>query len=507
MSSNIEILKLNKEVMESKIEDILSLEKNWTGIGEKAWSKSQFLRDLKKKRDLSFLAMKDGEVVGYSIGSEKYPGCSYLHKIVVDKNYRRMGIGQKLLESLSNVSVNLDSIMAMEFKSLAENDAANNFYFKNGFDIVGKDINYDNNKEMYILFKALKPSQVKIKHSKPTLGDEEVEGICDIIKGGELTTNFYVNKFEKELGNYTGGEAILTNSGSNAIILALKSLGVGKGDEVIMPSYICVSVLQSVLHTGAKPIITDINHDDFNISQKSLEEKISEKTKAIIAAHMFGIPIKNFENLKKYNIPIIEDCAQCFGIDYKGGKISSLGDISVLSFYATKLLTTGRGGALITKNKEYAKKAKRLMITDKSNEFILGHSFHMDEIHAYIGIKQLEKLPEFIKKRKDIASFYGESIKDTTHPEMFSRRFEKDNAFYRYVLLVDNPEMTIKKLNLFKVDADLPVYKPLHQLLGIYEKFNNTEIAQQHAISLPIYPTLTKKEAEFISRAYSASLG
>ena len=503
MTEEVKILQLNRETMISKLEGILALEHNWVGIGERPWTDENFLREINNKWDLSFLAMRRDEIVGYSIGFESNPGVAYFGKVVVDKNYRGMGIGKKLLTEFEKKCADL-GLSGIHFKSQIPNNTANKMYTEAGYHIVGHTMG-DDRINRYDFFKALKTATSTIKHSKPTLDVEYRQGIEDLLKGGRLADGSMVNSFEQALEDYLGSKIILTNSGSNALLLGLKALGVKEGDEVIVPPYMCMSVLQSVIHTGAKPIFADINHDDFNISKKGLEEKISKNTKAIIAAHMFGIPIKDFDQLRQYSTPVIEDCAQCFGADYDGRKIGAMGEMAILSFYATKLLTTGRGGALVTKNEDTYQKAKKLMTTDESDKFILGHSFQMDDLHAYLGIQQFKRLPEFIKKRREIAAFYRQVLQDTAHQNMFLRRFDENNLFYRYIVLVDDPERVANKLKLFGVEAKKPIYKPLHQLLCLNESIMNTDLAHKYALSLPIYPLLNKEDAKFVAKAFLAS--
>jgi len=181
-----------------------------------------------------------------------------------------------------------------------------------------------------------------IPHSKPFVSEEDYKSVEEVIKSGMHATGSKTKEFEEGVCKFIGAKyAKATTSGTTALHLALLSLKVGKGDEVIIPSYVCQSVLSAVNYTGAKPVLADIEKDSFNISTNTIKPLITDKTKVIIVSHMFGFPadILSIKEISK-KIPIIEDCAHSIGGSYKGKMLGNFGDLSIFSFYATKLIST-----------------------------------------------------------------------------------------------------------------------------------------------------------------------
>src|SRR3989338_11463137 len=183
-----------------------------------------------------------------------------------------------------------------------------------------------------------------IEHSKPTIGKEEQKSIVDVIKTNYLAEGKTVKEFEKELSNYIGTSGgIATSTGTLALHLALMSLDVKENDEIIAPSYVCRSVLNAILYCGAKPVLCDVDKEDYNISFEDAKRKLTKRTKAIIVSHMFGCPAE-IDKFRRLGIYIIEDCAHSIGAKYKGRKVGSWGDLAIFSFEGTKYIVTGEGG-------------------------------------------------------------------------------------------------------------------------------------------------------------------
>ena len=185
-----------------------------------------------------------------------------------------------------------------------------------------------------------------ISHNKPTIGAEEIKAAADCIGNLELTMGTKVKEFEKAFTKYVGVNSVATSSGTSALHLALIATGISRNDEVIVPSYTCIAVALPVLYQQARPILADVR-DDYNISVEDIKSKITDKTKAVIVPHMFGYPadLKEIKELcEEYNLYLVEDCAQAIGALYNGKKVGTIGDISIFSFYATKMITTIQGG-------------------------------------------------------------------------------------------------------------------------------------------------------------------
>ncbi len=231
-----------------------------------------------------------------------------------------------------------------------------------------------------------------IPHSRPTISKEDVSSVADNLIGGQIASGKETALFEKEMSEYIGAlGGVATNSGTNALHLALKAIGVKMGDEVVLPSYVCASVLSAVNYTGATPVLADIESRGYNIDPESVEKKISKKTKAIIVPHMFGAPA-NLGKLLALGVPIIEDCAQSVGAEYIGKRVGSFGDLSVFSFYATKVLTTGQGGMVLTNSQKLLENLANLTKYDELEEYCIAYNYELADFSAALGRNQLRRL-------------------------------------------------------------------------------------------------------------------
>ena len=212
-----------------------------------------------------------------------------------------------------------------------------------------------------------------------------------------------VLEFEAKVSRYLGVKAgVAVNSGTSALHLALLALNIGPGDEVMVPSFVCSALLNAVSYTGASARIVDVKADDFNISPVEVKKKLNKKVKAIIVPHMFGYPA-DLKELLSFGVPVIEDCAQSIGADYRGRKAGSFGVLSICSFYATKVMTTGEGGMVLSNQTKILDRIRDLRQYDHALNFQTRYNYKMTDFQAALGLSQLQRLPEFIKRRKQIA--------------------------------------------------------------------------------------------------------
>jgi len=349
-----------------------------------------------------------------------------------------------------------------------------------------------------------------IIHSKPTLGKKEEIEVVKVIRSGQIAQGKEVALFEKTIANYIGRKyAIAVNSGLAALHLSLIALNIKKGDEVILPSYTCDALLNAVLYLAAKPKIVDVEYDDGNISPIEIRKNITRKTKAIIVPHSLGFPAK-IDQIIKFKIPVIEDCAVSIGAKYKNRKVGSFGKISTFSFYATKMLTTGEGGMILTDDKKIVDFLRELRDYTDHNEFRIRYNYKMADIAAALGIVQLKKLNDFIKKRILLARKYSQLLKNISGIVLPTyNREESKPVFYRYIvkLLADNPDRIRDRMREKGVICGYGVLRPLHQLLGLSPKYYPiSEKLSKEVISLPIYPLLGRKDVESICAKFTKLL-
>ena len=357
-----------------------------------------------------------------------------------------------------------------------------------------------------------------IPHNKPTIGNEEIKAVVDSLSNLELTSGTKIMEFETSFSKYIGMDAISTSSGTSALHLALIALNISKNDEVILPSYTCIAVALPVLYQHAKPILADIN-DDYNISVENIKKKITNKTKAIIVPHMFGCPADSKEIKElcvERDVYLIEDCAQSIGARYHGKKVGTFGDISIFSFYATKMMTTIQGGMICTNNLDWAQIVKDLRYHDQCRSSVdtdtrIKYSYMMSDVGAAIGIVQLKKLEYFIKKRGEIASTYREKL-DCNMIKHPLESGEKKQVYSRYVVKTPyNPSLIIEKMGAQGIICERMYVPPLHKRTLIRkfnknEKFPNTEAVLNSAISLPMYPSLSNEKVGYVADVFMSLL-
>ncbi|MDP2704195.1 MAG: DegT/DnrJ/EryC1/StrS aminotransferase family protein [bacterium] len=279
--------------------------------------------------------------------------------------------------------------------------------------------------------------------STPHIGEEEKKYVVDALEKGEVsgTSGEYISKFEKEFSNYVGCEyGIATTSGTTALHLALASLNIGKGDEVLVSTFTNMAPCFAILYCGATPVPIDIEPDTWNMNPALLEEKITSRTKAILVVHIYGHPADMdpiLEVAKKHNLFVIEDAAEAHGAEYKGKKVGSLGDIACFSFYGNKIITTGEGGMVVTNNKKIAEKARSLgsLAYGKESRFMhedIGMNYRMTNLQAALGCAQMKSIVQVIEKKREIASWYREELQDVPDIQLPVEKEYAKNVYWMF---------------------------------------------------------------------------
>ncbi len=343
-----------------------------------------------------------------------------------------------------------------------------------------------------------------IKHNKPFLDDHDKSAVLKVMGSGYLSMGKEAGNFESSLVRYLGGsgQGVCVSSGTSALFLALHALKIKPGDRVIVPTYACSALLNAVNMIKAVPVPVDIEREDFNISYRAAKSAVSKKTKAIILVHMYGVPadIKRFSFL---GIPVIEDCAQAIGAEYKNKKVGTFGDIAVFSFYATKLLTTGYGGMVYSRNNKYSDAVRDYVDFDLRRDYYPRFNFQMSDFQAALGSSQLDKLDYFLKRREVIAGKYFSAFSGS------GLEFQRMNcpgkrAYYRFVTRLKRPDKMIAFLKRSGVQAIVPLesWELLHRYLGLQAKnFPAAEEISRSSLSLPVYPALKNNEQEAVITA------
>ena len=345
---------------------------------------------------------------------------------------------------------------------------------------------------------AASPVGTTIPHSRPFLGDDVEKAASEVSRTAMIGAGPYVEHFEARFADmHKAAGAVATNSGSAALHLSLLALKTGPGDEVVIPSYVCTAVLNSIQYVGATPVLADSEVASFNLSFDDVLAKITGRTRAIIVPHMFGEPA-DIPRFKTLGVPIIEDCAQALGADLDGRLVGSMGDLSVFSFHATKMITTGCGGMVVANTPDLVERIADLRDYDARDNYLIRYNYQLSDLAALIGLRQLDRLDTFISRRRELARIFSESI---THSDFELPKQSHGGVYYRYVIRSPRPEQLIALLADSGIQAKRPVYKPLHHYSESSTNLIGCDRIYASAVSLPLYPALQNAEVDAIMLA------
>ena len=353
--------------------------------------------------------------------------------------------------------------------------------------------------------------------SEPELNGNEKKYVNQALDNGWISSKGdFILEFEKQFAEYCNQSyGIATSNGTTALHLALLALGIGEEDEVIVPDLTFVATANVVRYCGAKPVFIDVHPDYWGMNPEKIEEKVTPRTKAIIPVHLYGHPCDMDPIIalaKKHNLKIIEDCAEAHGALYKDKKVGSFGDISCFSFYGNKILTTGEGGMCVTGDKEYADKMKIVRdhgMNPKKQYWYdqIGYNYRMTNIQAAIGLAQFEQIEDFLKRRKQIASYYTKGMKKLEELGKISLYPNMDWAepvcwMYSFVI---QEKASISRDDLrhelrdYNIDSR-PFFHPMHHLPMYKEQctYPTSESLSKQGINIPTSVSLTQGDQDFI---------
>lgn len=346
---------------------------------------------------------------------------------------------------------------------------------------------------------------------KPYLNGNEKEYVNQCLDSTWISSKGeFISRFESGFADYIGAHhATSVCNGTVAIHLALEALGIGQGDEVIVPTLTYIASVNTILQTGAKPIFVDSLSNTWQIDASDVKRKITSKTKAIMAVHLYGLPC-DMDCLttlcQEHGLLLIEDCAEAFGSKYKGRHVGTFGDVATFSFFGNKTISTGEGGMVITKSKAAIEKAYHLKNQGVSSrkEYwhdVIAYNYRMTNICAAIGLAQLEMADEIIFKKRRIAEIYRNELKNS--PVVFHN--EVEDTFHSYwmcsIMLNDSGKRDELRKHLSKSNIETrKVFYPANTMPHCYtdEKFAVAEKISSAGINLPSYPSLTVEQIKYI---------
>ena len=359
----------------------------------------------------------------------------------------------------------------------------------------------------------------------PLLGDEEIEEVVHCLRSGWLTTGHKVKQFEREFGEFIGAKhALAVNSCTAALHLALEAVGVGPGDEVICPAFTFYATAEPIARAGATPVFADIDPATLNLDPEDVAARITPRTKAIVAVHLFGRPAPVTE-LAALGVPVIEDAAHAIPTRYKGRMVGTLSDVTCFSFYATKNVTTGEGGMVVTDRDDIMERMRLMHLHGMSRDawkrytqngswsyeiLAPGFKYNLTDIAAAIGIHQLRKCHAFHRRRLGIADQYDAAFAGLPGVSIPRVQDRESHGWHLYVIQIDPERLTIDRDafidRLIARNIGVSVhFIPLHVHPYYRERyalqpsdFPNAWAAYERIVSLPIYAKMTDDDVRHV---------
>jgi len=364
-----------------------------------------------------------------------------------------------------------------------------------------------------------------LPYFQPSIYEAEIDEVVNTLNSGWLTMGPKTAEFEGAIAEYTGAKhAIAVNSCTAALHLSLIALGIGKGDEVITTPFTFAATGNVIIHTGAKPVFVDIDRATYNIDPEKMERAITKRTKAIMPVHYAGQAcdmgaIKRIA--EKHNLFIIEDAAHAIGAEYEGKKIGTLGDATCFSFYVTKNITTGEGGAITTDNDKLADKLRILRLHGISRDAWkrytsagdwyyeieeCGWKYNMTDVQAALGIQQIKRLDEFIAIRREYAQIYTEELGKIGGVITPHEMKNATHVYHLYPILLRSYDRKkfieeLKERNIGCSVHFIPLHlHPFYRRTFKFKKgdFPNSEWVYEREVSLPLYPKMTKRDLRYV---------
>lgn len=358
--------------------------------------------------------------------------------------------------------------------------------------------------------------------SKPSIGPEEIEYVMDAVKSGWISSiGSYISKFEESFAQYCGAKyGLATSNGTTALHLALLSIGMTKGDEVIIPDLTFVATANAVTYTGASPIFVDIDESTLCIDPQLIRKAVDEKVKAIIPVHLYGHPCEMDainEIAQEHGLFVIEDAAEAHGAEYKGKRVGNLGDVAIFSFYGNKIITTGEGGMLLTNDIGIYERAKQLRDHAMSESkrywhFAIGYNYRMTNIQAAIGLAQLERIDEITERKREIFQRYQANLGNLPGLSLNRTAGYAKNVYWAVCLKIAG--MTVETRDKFMIDLksrgidSRPYFYPISDFPMYSEA--NTPVAHavyQKGMILPSYENLSHSDIDFVCDSIKSIIG
>lgn len=352
--------------------------------------------------------------------------------------------------------------------------------------------------------------------NEPLLNGNEKKYLCECIDTGWISSEGpFVKTFEQKMSATIGRKyGIAVSNGTAALEVAAQALGIKEGDEVIMPSFTIISCAMAITKLGATPVLIDSHLDTWNMNVGEIEAKITSRTKAIMIVHLYGLPVevdKVLELARKYNLKVIEDAAEMHGQTYKGKPCGSFGDISTFSFYPNKHITTGEGGMIVTDDEELAERCRMLrnLCFRKDVRYLhdeISDNYRFTNLQAAVGLAQLERLNEFVERKREMGRYYTERLKEIDGLILPIEKTDyAENIYWVYgIVLKNNVHTDNKSIQKFLAEEGIGSRtffwcmheQPVYQRHGLFkgETYLNAEYLARKGFYIPSGLALTQEQ-------------
>jgi perosamine synthetase len=446
-----------------------------------------------------FIGECDGRPVGYA-RVDRWSADVGEIAASIDASQRRQGLGRRLISLAAERGANQLGVRHIVARVKRENASSVRAFESAGFNRITGDGDY---------FTLVWPDRVFISHSRPFVGEAEAGAAAAVVRSRALAHGAIAGEVEADWCRRTGAAAAAcVASGVGALRLGLWSLGVGPGDEVVVPAYSCVALLNAALVLGAKPVLADVLAGEWTLDPTDAASRITERTRAIIAVNLFGMPSRLAE-LREFGIPVVEDCAHGIGGVTDAGLFGGGGDVSIGSFYATKMIAGGEGGILAARDEELVERARAARDYGDQPPGPQKLNDKMTDVEAAIVREQLRRLPQMLSMRAERAGRYEQLLAPLAEAGLVELPVDAPGRiWYRYAALLTSGSgvEASERMAAHGVRAEQPVW----DLRGgdcWAEGLEDSAKAFEQIVSLPLYPDLSEREQDYVAETFRGVLG
>ena len=378
-------------------------------------------------------------------------------------------------------------------------------------------------------------SNERVPMSAPDINDDDIGAVVEVLRSGRLSLGPMQEQFEKLVADYTRVKrAVAVSSGTAALHLLVRAMGIGPGHEVLVPSFTFAASVNCILYEGATPVFVDIEPDTYNLDPRDLESKITPRTRAIVVVDAFGHPADwdEIERIaREHDLRVIDDSCEALGARYKGRPIGSLGDAATFAFYANKQITTGEGGMIVTDDDRVAELCQswrnqgRGTMGSWLEHERLGYNYRMDEMSAALGASQMKRLDTILRKRAEVARHYADHLASFNWLGLPKVREDVRTSWFVFVVTLERSidrSVLVERLAAEGIPARA-YFPPIHLQPYFQERANTgsftagwrwgrgslpvTEDISTRTLALPFHTNLTEVEVGLVARALSAAAG